>query len=65
MAIDAALARLMEATAPYDAGRALMNFADKPEQAGRLFDGHTLHQLRAVKNRVDGDDLFAANHPLR
>jgi UDP-N-acetylenolpyruvoylglucosamine reductase len=65
MAIDAALARVMEAMEPYDAGRALMNFADRPEQADRLFDGHTLHRLRAVKNRVDGGDLFAANHPLR
>ena len=42
MAIDAALARLMAATAPFDAGRALLNFTDKPELAGRLFDGHTL-----------------------
>ena len=65
MAIDAALARLMEAMEPYDAGRALMNFSDRPAQPDRLFDGHTLHQLRAVKNRVDGGDLFAANHPLR
>jgi hypothetical protein len=64
MAIDAALARLMTAMEPYDAGRALMNFADQPEQADRLFDGHTLHQLRAIKSRVDGGDLFAANHPL-
>jgi UDP-N-acetylenolpyruvoylglucosamine reductase len=64
MAIDAALARLMAAMEPYDAGRALMNFADQPERADRLFDGHTLHQLRAIKSRVDGGDLFAANHPL-
>jgi hypothetical protein len=64
MAIDAALARLMTAMERYDAGRALMNFADQPEQADRLFDGHTLHQLRAIKSRVDGGDLFAANHPL-
>jgi hypothetical protein len=65
MAIDAALARVMTAMEPYDAGRALMNFSERPSQPDRLFDGHTLHQLRAVKNRVDGGDLFAANHPLR
>ncbi|MEA2462174.1 MAG: hypothetical protein QOH90_2351 [Actinomycetota bacterium] len=64
MAIDAALARVMEAMEPYDAGRALMNFSDRPAQADRLFDSHTLHRLRAVKKRVDDGDLFAANHPL-
>ena len=64
MAIDAALARLMEAVAPYDSGRSLLNFSDRPTPADRLFDGYTLHQLRAVKDRVDGGDLFAANHPL-
>ena len=50
--------------APFDAGRALLNFTDKPRARGRFFDGYTLHQLRAVKDRVDGGDLFAANHPL-
>ena len=58
------LARLMAATAPFDAGRALLNFTEKPQDAGRFFDGYTLAQLRAVKHRVDGGDLFAANHPL-
>ena len=65
MAIDAALARLMTATAPFDAGRSLMNFTEKPEHVGRLFDGYTVNQLRAVKDRVDGGNLFAANHAIR
>jgi hypothetical protein len=65
MAIDTALAGLMLATEPFDAGRALLNFSDKPQAAGRLFDADRLQRLRAVKNRVDGDDLFAANHPIR
>ena len=64
MAIDTALARLMAATLQFDAGRALLNFTDKPQRAGRFFDGYTLHQLRMVKDRVDGGDLFAANHPV-
>ena len=64
MAVDAALARLMHAMAPCDAGRALLNFSERPQQADRLFDGHTLRRLRAVKARVDGDDLFVANHPV-
>jgi hypothetical protein len=65
MAIDAALTRLMQALEPYDAGRALMNFSERPAPADRLFDGDTLRRLRGVKDRVDGGDLFAANHPLR
>jgi hypothetical protein len=64
MAIDTALARLLTATEPFDAGRALLNFTEHPVPADRFFDAHTLHQLRAVKARIDGDDLFAANHPL-
>jgi hypothetical protein len=65
MAIDGALATLMLATEPFDAGRALPNFTDRPQaDASRFFDPYTLRQLRAVKNRVDGGDLFAANHPV-
>jgi hypothetical protein len=64
MAIDGALARLMAATLQFDAGRALLNFTDRPSHAGRFFDAYTLNQLRAVKHRVDGGDLFAANHAI-
>ena len=49
MAIDAALSGLMAATAPYDAGRSLLNFSDKPTRAERLFEGRRLRALRAVK----------------
>ena len=62
MAIDAALARVMEATAPYDSGRSLLNFSDRPTSGDRLWT--TRDALRAVKARVDGDDMFAANHPV-
>jgi hypothetical protein len=65
MAIDTALAGLMRATEPFDAGRALMNFTDRPQaDASRFFDAYTLRQLRAVKDRVDGGDLFAAHHSV-
>jgi hypothetical protein len=63
MAIDAALARVTEATAPYDSGRSLLNFSDRPAPAERLWDD--LDARRAVKERVDGGDAFAANHPLQ
>ncbi len=61
-AIDTALARVMEATAPYDSGRSLLNFSDRPTPGDRLWT--TVDALRAVKARVDGDDMFAANHPV-
>ena len=66
MAIDAALARVMAATAPVRRRpRAAELQPTARTRADRLFDGYTLQQLRAVKARVDGDDLFAANHPIR
>ena len=64
MAIDAALSGLMAATAPFDAGRSLLNFSDKPTRAERLFEGRRLRALRAVKARVDGGDVFTANHAV-
>ena len=64
MAIDAHLAKVMAATAPFDAGRSLPNFTERPELAGRFYDGERLRRMRAVKARVDGGDLIAANHPI-
>jgi hypothetical protein len=64
-AIDAALVGLMDALAPWDAGRAIPTFTDKPAPAGRFHDEYTLLRLRSIKARVDGDDLFVANHPSR
>jgi FAD/FMN-containing dehydrogenase len=64
MTIDAALTAVMDATAPWDAGRALANFTERATSAGRFHDAYTLHRLRAVKTRVDGDELFVANHPV-
>ena len=62
MAIDGALARVMAATAPFDSGRSLLNFSDRPTPGTRLWTD--LDARRAVKTRVDGGDLFAANHPV-
>jgi len=64
IAIDAHLAKVMAATAPFDAGRSLPNFTERPELAGRFYDGERLRRMRAVKARVDGGDLIAANHPI-
>ena len=44
------------AASPWDAGRALLNFTDRP---ARFFDGYTVHRLRALKAQLDGDGMFA------
>ena len=51
MAVDAALARLTDALEPWDAGRALLNFTERP---ARFHDGFTQHRLRALKAQLDG-----------
>ena len=55
MAVDAALTRLTDALDPWDAGRAIQNFTDRP---ARFFDGYTVHRLRRLKRHVDADGLF-------
>ena len=56
MAVDAACTRLTDALDPWDAGRAILNFSDRP---ARHFDGYTVHRLRTLKSRLDGDGVFA------
>jgi len=55
MAVDAALTRLTEALDPWDTGRAIFNFADKP---AACFDGYTVHRLRALKGRIDPENAI-------
>jgi UDP-N-acetylenolpyruvoylglucosamine reductase len=63
MAVDSALTRLTEALRPFDAGRAIGNFAEgKP---ARLFDGYTVHRLRQLKARMDPDGLLSDVCPPR
>ena len=56
MAVDAACTRLTDALDPWDAGRAILYFSDRP---ARYFDGYTVHRLRALKRHMDSDGLFA------
>jgi FAD/FMN-containing dehydrogenase len=55
-ALDAALA-------PYDSGRYL-NFCDDPTDAGAAFPAETVKRLGEVKDRIDPENLFHANHPV-
>jgi hypothetical protein len=57
MTVDAALTRLTTALDPWDAGRALVNFTERP---ARFHDGFTQHRLRALKAQMDGAGLFSS-----
>jgi len=56
--VQAALAR-------WDAGRDYLNFTERRERGERLFGGATYRRLQTVKGRVDPDDVFRSNHPVR
>jgi hypothetical protein len=64
MAIDTALAELLDAMAPWDAGTGYLNFVETPDHARRFFDTATYTRLRAVKDAVDPERMILANHPL-
>jgi FAD binding domain len=62
--IQASLAGLRAAVAPWDRGRRYLNFAEGPTDPRALFPARAVRRLRAVKTLVDPDDLFRANHPV-
>jgi hypothetical protein len=64
MAIDGALSRLLDATAPWDAGTGYLNLVETPDHARRFFDAATYGRLKAIKAAVDPDGIFVANHPI-
>jgi FAD/FMN-containing dehydrogenase len=55
MAVDAALTRLTDALEPWDAGRAIRNFSDRPR---RFYDDAAAERLNAIKARHDRDGIF-------
>jgi len=63
-AVGAALSAWRAALAPWDAGRAYLNFVERPAQPSLFFDDDTLRRLRAVKATYDPDDVFRSNHPV-
>ncbi len=62
--VEAQLARLREAVAPWDAGRSFLNFVDRPADPRAFFKAGPYRMLRQVKGRVDPDDVIRANHPI-
>jgi hypothetical protein len=63
-AIEAQLARVRVATAPYAAERRYFNFVEASVDASTFFDEQTLARLRRVKTAVDPTGMFRANHPI-
>lgn len=51
--------------APWSTGRAYLNFADTPSDASAAFNKATYRRLCEVKARVDPEDRFRSNHPVR
>jgi hypothetical protein len=53
------------AMAQWDSGRDYLNFTERRERGERLFGPRTFRRLQAVKGKVDPDDVFRSNHPVR
>ncbi len=53
------------AMAQWDSGRDYLNFTERRERGERLFGERTFRRLQAVKGKVDPDDVFRSNHPVR
>jgi FAD/FMN-containing dehydrogenase len=64
-AVKAHVERVQASMSPWDAGRDYLNFTERRERGERLFGALTYRRLQAVKARVDPDDLFRSNHPVR
>jgi FAD/FMN-containing dehydrogenase len=63
-AIGATLGRVQAALAADAAGRAYLNFAERPGAAGNAFDETTAARLRAVRAEYDPEGRFRAAHAL-
>jgi FAD/FMN-containing dehydrogenase len=53
------------ALASWDAGRDYLNFTERRERGERLFGSATYRRLQSVKGKVDPEDVFRSNHPVR
>jgi hypothetical protein len=62
--IEASLAAVEQAMAPWSAGAEYLNFVERPADASSFFDRPTLRRLQAVKAAVDPQDHFRSNHPI-
>jgi FAD/FMN-containing dehydrogenase len=56
--------RVIGALSPWSRGREYLNFQEEKLDPARAFDAPTLQRLRLVRDRVDPDHVFQANHEL-
>ncbi len=62
--IEADLARLRAAMAPYANGRQYLNFTERPGRVSAGYDPRTWERLREIRRRYDPSGLFVANHEI-
>jgi hypothetical protein len=63
-AVRANLDAVVDALAPWDAGRAYLNFAEKPTDMHLMWPSATYERLTRTKAQYDPTDLFRSNHPV-
>ena len=56
---------VLVALTPWDSGRDYLNFTERRERGERLFGAATFRRLQVVKAKVDPEDVFRSNHPVR
>jgi FAD/FMN-containing dehydrogenase len=56
--------RMLDAFAPYDAGRVYTNFVHTPTATSAAFDEDTYERLRAIKLELDPEDLFRVSRAI-
>jgi FAD binding domain/Berberine and berberine like len=64
-AVRAHVEVVQSAFSRWDAGRDYLNFTERRERAGRFYGELTHRRLQAVKSKVDPEDVFRSNHPIR
>ena len=64
-AVEAVLAGVGQALAPWESQRTYANFAESRTDGDRLFGELAHMRLRGVKEAYDPTGLFRANHPVR
>ena len=64
-AVRAHVELVQSAMARWDSGRDYLNFTERRERGSRFFGPKSFARLQAVKARVDPEDVFRSNHPIR
>ena len=63
-AIEHHAGNLRSALSPWAAGRAYLNFAERPTDTETAFPPEQYRRLREIRAQYDPTDLFCANHPV-